>query len=69
MSPGLPPNSGLFVSLGGASTTLYVGTGPMVEFIVQDAKNGSNYHFNAAESIQFNNIDPRSLIAFEFLAK
>jgi uncharacterized linocin/CFP29 family protein len=69
MSPGLPPNTGLLASLGGAATTLYIGTGPLVEFIVQDARNGANYQFNAAESIQFNNIDPRSLITLEFQTK
>jgi uncharacterized linocin/CFP29 family protein len=66
MSPGLPAKTGLLVSLGGATTTLYIGTGPVVNFIVQDTRNGSDYHFNAAESIQFNNIDPRSLIKLEF---
>jgi uncharacterized linocin/CFP29 family protein len=66
MSPGLSPNTGLFVSLGGLTTTLYIGTGPIVDFIVQDRKEGGQYFFTATESIQFHNLDARSLIKFEF---
>jgi hypothetical protein len=69
MSPGLPSNTGLLVSLGGAATTLYIGTGPAVQFIVQDSRNSNDYHFTAAESIQVNNIDPRCLILLEFQTK
>jgi hypothetical protein len=63
MSPSLPPNTGLLVSLGGKTTQLYVGTGPVLEFEV--TKEG-NYFFTAKETIQFHNIDARSLIKLEF---
>ena len=63
MSPSLPPNTGLLVSLGGNTTQLYVGTEPIVEF---DSSEGGIYHFTARQSIQFHNIDARSLIKLEF---
>jgi hypothetical protein len=63
MSPGLPNKTGLLASLGGKTTTLYVGTGPLVEY---NAYDGSVYSFTARESIQFLNIDARSLIRLKF---
>jgi uncharacterized linocin/CFP29 family protein len=63
MSPGLPGDSGLMASMGGKTTTLYIGTGPLVEY---NAYDNSTYSFTARESVQFLNIDPRSLIALEF---
>jgi len=63
MSPGLPEKTGLLVSLGGKTTTLYIGTGPLVEY---DAYDGSTYSFTARESIQFLNTDSRSLIKLKF---
>lgn len=62
-SPGLPIRTGLLASLGGKTTTLYIGTGPLVEY---DEHDGSTYSFTARESIQFLNIDSRSLIKLEF---
>jgi uncharacterized linocin/CFP29 family protein len=64
MSPGLPAKTGLLASLGGQTTTLYVGTGPLVEY---NAYERSVYSFTARESIQFLNIDARSLIKLAFL--
>ena len=61
MSPGMPDGTGLLASLG--KTTLYVGTPPLVEY---NAYDGSVYSFTARESIQFFNIDNRSLIKLEF---
>jgi uncharacterized linocin/CFP29 family protein len=66
MSPSLPPNTGLLVSLGGETTKLYIGTDPIVEF---DFPEKGIYHFIAKESIQFHNIDARSLIKLEFQKK
>ena len=63
MSPGLPSKTGLLAALGGKATTLYIGTGPLVEF---NANLDSVYSFTARESIQFLNIEPRSLIRVEF---
>jgi uncharacterized linocin/CFP29 family protein len=62
-SPGLPNRTGLLASLGGKTTTLYIGTGPLVEY---DTHDGSTYSFTARESIQFLNIDSRSLIKLDF---
>ncbi|MEQ1530907.1 MAG: encapsulin [Methylococcales bacterium] len=66
MSPGLPPKTGLLVALGGQSTTLYVGTEPVIE---PNTYAKGIYTLDARESIQFHNIDPRSLIKLEFLDK
>jgi len=63
MSPGLPTKTGLLASLGGKTTTLYIGTGPLVEY---NAYEGSVYSFTGRESIQFLNIDARSLIRLNF---
>jgi uncharacterized linocin/CFP29 family protein len=63
MSPGMPTKTGLLASLGGKTTTLYVGTGPVVEY---NAYDNSVYSFSARESIQFLNIDARSLIKLKF---
>ena len=63
MSPGLPGDLGMIASMGGKTTTLYIGTGPVVEY---NAYDNSTYSFTARESIQFLNVDPRSLIALEF---
>lgn len=63
MSPGLPTKTGLLASLGGKTTSLYVGTGPLVEY---NAYDGSVYSFTGRESIQFLNIDARSLIKLKF---
>jgi uncharacterized linocin/CFP29 family protein len=63
MSPGVPGKTGLLASLGGKTTTLYIGTGPLVEY---NAYDGSVYSFTARESIQFLNIDARSLIKLKF---
>jgi uncharacterized linocin/CFP29 family protein len=63
MSPGLPNKTGLLASMGGKTTTLYVGTGPLVEY---NAYDGSVYSFTGRESIQFLNIDARSLIKLKF---
>jgi hypothetical protein len=54
---------GLVASLGGRTTTLYVGTAPMIEF---NTYMNSVYSFDVRESIQFVNIDPRSLIKLDF---
>src|SRR5262249_9269934 len=62
MSPGLPAKTGLLVSLGGKTTTLYVGTEPRIEF---DTKDHSTYEFDTLESIQFHNVDRRALIKLE----
>jgi len=62
-SPGMPNRTGLLASLGGKTTTLYIGTGPLVGF---DTNAGSIYSFTARESIQFLSIDARSLIKLEF---
>ena len=64
MATGLPARTGLLVSLGGATTKLFVGTEPTVEFSLRD-QNGVNF-FSAKESIQFVNIDARSLTKLEF---
>jgi uncharacterized linocin/CFP29 family protein len=66
MSPGLPPKTGLLVSLGGQTTTLYVGTEPVIE---SNTYTNGVYTLDARESIQFHNIDPRSLIKLEFVEK
>jgi len=63
MSGGLPSEMGLLASMGGQTTKLYVGTGPLVEY---NAYEHSVYSFTARESIQFVNIDHRSLRALEF---
>jgi hypothetical protein len=63
MSPGLPTKTGLLASLGGKTTTLYIGTGPLVEY---NAYINSVFLFTGRESIQFLNIDSRSLIKLEF---
>jgi hypothetical protein len=63
MSPGMPKRTGLLASLGGKATTLYIGTGPLVEY---NAFDRSVYSFTARESIQFLNIDARSLIKLRF---
>jgi len=63
MSPGLPAKTGLLASMGGKTTTLYIGTGPLVEYNSYD---GSVYSFTGRESIQFLNIDARSLIKLAF---
>jgi uncharacterized linocin/CFP29 family protein len=63
MSAGLPAKTGLLASLGGKTTTLYVGTGPLVEY---NAYDDSVYSFTGRESIQFLNIDARSLIKLKF---
>jgi hypothetical protein len=65
MSSGLSVRTGLLASLGGKTTTLYIGTGPLVEY---NAYDGSVYSFTGRESIQFLNIDSRSLIKLEFEA-
>jgi hypothetical protein len=65
MSPGLPNKTGLLASLGGKTTTLYVGTAPILEYNKFDS---SIYFFTARESIQFLNIDVRSLIKLKFAA-
>jgi uncharacterized linocin/CFP29 family protein len=65
MSPGMPPKTGLLASLGGSTTKLYIGTDPVVQFTNMDS---TYYYFTARESIQFYNIDPRSLIELDFLA-
>jgi hypothetical protein len=62
-SAGLKPKQGLLASLGGKTTTLYVGTGPLVEF---NTYANSLYSFTARESIQFVNVDSRSLIMLDF---
>jgi hypothetical protein len=62
-SPGMPNRTGLLASKGGKTTTLYIGTGPLVG---PDTIAGSLYSFTARESIQFLNIDSRSLIKLEF---
>jgi uncharacterized linocin/CFP29 family protein len=49
---------------GGATTSLIIGTAPLVEYTNTD---GKYYYFTARESIQFYNTDPRALIALEFL--
>ena len=54
---------GLVASLGGKTTTLYVGTSPVVEF---NTYQNSVYSFDVRESIQFANVDQRSLIKLEF---
>jgi hypothetical protein len=64
MSPGMPRRTGLLASLGG-KTTLYIGTGPLVEY---NAFDSSVYSFTARESIQFLNTDARSLIKLQFEA-
>ena len=46
MSPGLPAKTGLLASLGGKTTTLYVGTEPFVEY---NAYDDSVYSFRARE--------------------
>jgi hypothetical protein len=61
MSPGLPHRTGLFASKN--TTTLYVGTGPLVEFNTYE---DSVYSFTARESIQFLTPDARSLIKLVF---
>jgi Encapsulating protein for peroxidase len=63
MSPGLPARTGLLASLGGKTTTLYIGAGPLVEYNSYDH---SVYSFTARESIQFLSIDSRSLIKLKF---
>jgi hypothetical protein len=63
VSSGLPIKTGLLASLGGKTTTLYIGTGPLVEY---DFYDGSVFAFTGRESIQFLNIDSRSLIALKF---
>ena len=63
MSAGMRPQTGLLVSLGGKTTTLYVGTAPLVEY---NTYNNSIYSFTARESIQFFNFDKRSLIYLHF---
>lgn len=65
-SPGMPNEFGLLASLGGQTTTLYIGTGPLVEY---NAYDNSVYSFTARESIQFLNIDSRSLIRLQFEEK
>lgn len=64
MTPGLPPKTGLLVSLGGQTTTLYVGTGPVIE---RNTYATGIYTLDAKESIQFHNIDSRSLIKLVFV--
>jgi hypothetical protein len=74
LTPGLPNRTGLLVSLGGTSangsstsgstTKLFIGTAPIVEFSALDSK--GFYHLTARESLQFNSLDPRSLIKLEF---
>jgi len=66
MSPGMPNLTGLLASMGGQTTTLYTGTGPLVEY---NAYENSVYSFTARESIQFLNIDSRSLIQLTFEVK
>lgn len=63
MSPALSDGRGLFASLGGYTTMLYNGTGPLVEY---NAYDNSVYSFTARESIQFLNVDSRSLIVLHF---
>lgn len=63
MSAGMREQTGLLVSLGGKTTTVYVGTCPLVEY---NAYIDSIYSFTARESIQFLNIDRRSLIYLAF---
>jgi hypothetical protein len=53
----------LLASLGGKTTTLYIGTGPLVEY---NAYDGSVYSFTGRESIQFLTTDSRSLIRLKF---
>jgi hypothetical protein len=64
-SPGLPTKTGLLASMGGKTTTLYIGTGPLVEYNGYD---GLVYSFSGRESIQFLCIDARSLIKLTFVA-
>lgn len=66
MSSGMPEKTGLLVSLGGGGTTLYVGTEPVIE---PNSYNDGFWFFTARESIQFHNVDPRSLIKLEFKEK
>jgi hypothetical protein len=61
MSPGMPAKTGLLASP--KTTTLYIGTGPLVEY---NSFDGSVYSLAGRESIQFVNIDPRSLIKLRF---
>jgi Encapsulating protein for peroxidase len=63
MSPGMPPKTGLLASMGASATTLYVGSGPLLEF---NNFEDSVYSFTARESIQFVEIDARALIKLEF---
>jgi hypothetical protein len=63
MSAGLPPKTGLLVSLGGQTTSLYIGTEPVIHW---DNFDNNIHSFTATQSIQFHNVDPRSLIKLEF---
>ena len=62
-SAGLLAQQGLLASLGGKTTTLYIGSGPLLEF---NTYSSSVYSFTARESIQFVNVDTRSLIMLDF---
>jgi uncharacterized linocin/CFP29 family protein len=64
MSPSMPKNTGLLAALGGKTTQLYIGTGPTLEF---DFAEGGKYFFTAKETIQFHNIDARSLVRLDFI--
>lgn len=64
LSAGMPPRTGLLASLGGRTTTLYIGAQPQLEF---NGYENSLHHFSVRESIQFVNTDPHSLILLKFV--
>ena len=63
LSPGLPKDTGLLAALGSRATQLYIGTGPIAQF---NFPADGNYFFTAKQTIQFHNVDVRSLIKLKF---
>jgi uncharacterized linocin/CFP29 family protein len=60
----LPANTGLLISLGGETTTLYLSQEATTVFTQQDHM--GNYHFRVFERVQINVRDPQAFVTLQF---
>jgi uncharacterized linocin/CFP29 family protein len=63
----LPDNTGLLISLGGETTTLYLAQDAITVYTQQDQM--GNYHFRVFERVQINVRDPQAYVTLQFQAK
>ncbi len=62
----LPKNTGLLISLGGETTTLYLAQDAITIYTQQDQL--GNYHFRVFERVQINVRDPQAYVTLQFQA-